>query len=329
MSGPDHLTDAAASGPILNTKPSAHSCGSSCICLARQPAMCQIRTITDESPDSHFKFMKMPYDIRREVYLLLMGHCQIYITSENSGSIAEETEIEGFIKLLPTYSFPTGPRGVRSSKDTRVSLSILRVSHQIYDEARILPYTHNTFHCMDVYTLEYFVYRRVSYQKQSLRCLSFKIDFHELVNPDSHQYFEFVMLEASCSLAGLRNLSVLTHLSRMEDDYDLTFWEEGLKIWATRRLGLSARVVVDWQVPDDTLISERRGTKLLQMMQVASALSEELWNLNMVEQHRELATEIFNHLPFYYRRILMESFRNLEVEKNSEWLPRVYPGRML
>jgi hypothetical protein len=176
------------SDPILSTEVSDHACGSYCICVAQKSSMSQTRVITDESPSSHYNFKKMPYDVRREVYLLLLANRDIYFTFNyfplsnkqnnsksdcNVGS-AQETEIGSFLELSPTYSFPTERSGIRPFKYLSIPLGILRVSRQIYHEARLLPYTHNLFH-MDTTTLDYFIDGLAPYQKQSLRSLSLEI----------------------------------------------------------------------------------------------------------------------------------------------------------
>jgi hypothetical protein len=210
--------------------------------------------------------MKMPYDVRREVYLLLMGNRDIYINQSWTHRLKDgedskpkcylrtgkETEVGGFIELSPTFSYPTERTSSQHSKVPLVSLRIPRVSRQIYEEARLLLYTHNTLH-MSVTTLEFFMDRRAIYRKQSLRSLSIKRDFCPRGELKLHR--ECILLTASYSLAGLRNLKVFTEVTTLAGDYDFTSWTEGSKIWGIRRLDLTAEFVVKAQYADDPFIS--------------------------------------------------------------------------
>jgi hypothetical protein len=325
----DESTDAMPSGPVLRSKTLARRRGTKSIRATQKFATRQTRVITDESPSSHFNFMKMPYDVRREVYLLLMGNRDIYITTVFSVlgyrlvRVAQETNIKDFLELSPTYSFPTdvptGSTGLaRLLRTARASLRILRVSRQIYDEAHLLPYMHNKFH-MNVQNLEDFMDCRNSPQKQSLRSLSVRVDGSRsgtlyLMN------LKYAMLRISCLLAGLRDLNFFIDISWMDAQGDIMHWIEILKIWGTRRLVLTAEVVVNSPSPN-TIFSE---LKRQQMKDMARKVSAELSDRHMVEEHRKIATKIFNELPEDLRRMLIKSFDKFKAERIGRWLPE-YP----
>jgi hypothetical protein len=345
--GLDVSSDGMISGPVLRTKMLARRRGTNSIRATHKFATRQTRVITDEPPNSHFEFTNLPYDVRREVYLLLLANRDIYLTidylplsskgsnpkHDNTVRMAKETDIGGFFKLSPTYLFPAGPRGFRPSKDMQIPLSILRVSHQIYHEARLLPYTENTFH-MDIDTLEYFLYRRALYQKQSLRSLSLRADSFGLFKSFYHQYFEFVMLKASLSLAGLRSLKVFTQSYMVLEDGDRTRWIEGLKIWGIHRLDLAAEVIVrggmnldvdvesepesDVVDPIGPVISRR---KLKQMKDITRKVCQELSDRDMVEKNRRLATKIFKQLPEHLRKSQIEIVARSKGQNIAAWLP--------
>jgi hypothetical protein len=319
-------------GSTLSTNESAHSCGSNHGHLTWQSAMSLIRVITDGSPDSHFKFMKLPYDIRREIYFLLMANRDIYITTvdlpgfkssskyDYAVRIVEETKPSGILRLSSSSSLPMGVGDLLSRKINRVSLGILRVSHQIYDEAHLIPYTHSTFH-IDVIALEYFVDGRAPYQKQSLRSLSLKFDISLLRH--EFRYYSYVMLEASCSLTGLKNLKLFTKLKMTKGHYDLTPWINALKVWGIWRHNLFAEVTVDEWLSGLVIF---KGI-LQHANDVARQLSAELSDQTLVEEHRRLATEEFKKLPGCLRKVLMKSLVKLTAENSNVWLPG-YPETM-
>jgi hypothetical protein len=158
LTGLDEPIDTATPGLVISTKASAHCGGRNHVRISRQSAKCQARVITDEPPNSHFEFMRLPYDVRREIYLLLMANRDIYLTINESKDdrnvlITQEITAAFLIELSPIYSFPVEFRQAgrtlgarRLSTNVRVLLRILRVSHQVYDETHLLPYTHNTQH---------------------------------------------------------------------------------------------------------------------------------------------------------------------------------------
>jgi len=319
--------DTLAPVPDLGTK-TVPTHESTSVVLHQKSALDKAPLVSDASPTPRFQFTKLPNETKREVYLLLLANHDIYLTVRDvrprsgdgrvtKGPLVRKAMETSFKGLSPRSSFPIEFSGARPPKHTHFSLSILRVSHEMYDEARLIPYTHNTFY-MDTNTLEYFIDGRAPYQKQSLRSLSLKLGFFE-----HHRSFNFVslMLKASCSLSGLKKLRVLTDFSRVDDDYDLTIWMDGLKIWGIRRLELSAKLVVDMQVPNGSVLSDRRGLKLLQMTKIARTVSKELSDRGMVEDHRKLATKVFNKLPEYFRKSMMDTFVKLRSESNGGWLP--------
>jgi hypothetical protein len=261
-----------------------------------------------------------------------MANRDIYITVQNvkarsrngrflKGPHECKAKETGFKELSPIHSFPTGPWRTQPPKNLRVSLSILRASHQTYDEARLLPYTHNTFH-MEVDTLEYFLDGRAPYQKQSLRSLSLRMDMFGL---HSELYTQCLMLIASYSLPGVRKLRVFTEIGIVSDEYDLTSWLVGLKIWGIRQLDLGADLTVDVDPADGTFIS---GGKLQQMKQIARIVGQELSDRDMVDKHRVLATDVFKKLLRRLPYRLMKSMVQCKDQNIGGWLP-AYPKTMV
>jgi len=161
----------------------------------------------------------------------------------------------------------------------------------------------------------YFLDVRTSHQKQSLRSLSLKVD---MSGPNTLKNLKYSMLRGSCSLAGLRNLKFLIKLSQRDAKDDLTHWTEALKIWGTRRLGLIAEAVVSDSLNPYNTFSEFERKQVGDVSRIVSA---ELSNRDMVEEHRKVATEIFNQLPIYLRMCLLREFDKIKAENISGWLP--------
>lgn len=132
----------------------------------------------------------------------------------------------------------------RSLKRNQTNLRFLLTCHQVYQEARTIPYSQSTFHVQDIGSFANFTFCLKSWQVRSLAHLTFDISTRRGMETHGAEWNETFSL-IGLSFLGVSTISLNITVAWTEICFKNVFWDGGLL--ELDRLKLKGIKLVIWR----------------------------------------------------------------------------------
>ncbi|MCJ1247051.1 hypothetical protein MMC30_004262 [Trapelia coarctata] len=159
--------------------------------------------------ESHLSFLKLPAEVRNMIYLLLLSNRTIELICSQPEKSAHDSRYQQNHAFRDTnshiYHQPTG----NGNGNSPLSISILLACSQIYNEARLLPYT-NAFQIQHRVLLPFLTTRNPD-QRPLIHSLTLAVD---LDRADQDASVKQCFRKAAMMLKGLKYLHIIMTVNR-------------------------------------------------------------------------------------------------------------------